>query len=243
MNMKKCFLLAVVMLLWIPGQMNAQSDGLSVIVGYNNPIFRDFSGPNGGRPAILPGVESKILYKGVKIGVMYDAPIVAGFGVSMGLNYSYGSNITSWITKGYAQFRSVSNIHSLEVPVDWQYKFEIATNTYVMVYTGPTVQVHLHGCDKEQRLQLEEKTVEREYDLFSEDKDRGYGVLANQRYNIFWGVGLGFQYDRYFVRGGYDFGLINAYKNNKIPDTDLRLSGRLDQWQIKLGIYLWSPND
>jgi hypothetical protein len=60
---------------------------------------------------------------------------------------------------------------------------------------------------------------------------------------VTWGVGAGLQYNRYFVRGGYDFGLINPYKADKFIITDEYqpyTRGRFDQWQIKLGMYLWS---
>ena len=30
--------------------------------------------------------------------------------------------------------------HELELFVDWQYKFEVAKETYLMLYTGPTIQ-------------------------------------------------------------------------------------------------------
>jgi hypothetical protein len=58
-------------------------------------------------------------------------------------------------------------------------------------------------------------------------------------------LGAGFQYDRYFLRGGYDFGLINPYKASHHFDYtetnggNPRTRGRFDQWQIKLGMYLW----
>ena len=65
-----------------------------------------------------------------------------------------------------------------------------------------------------------------------------------KRINVTWGLGAGFQYDRYFLRGGYDFGLINPYKASQFDYTDTnggrpRTRGRFDQWQIKVGIYLW----
>ena len=65
-----------------------------------------------------------------------------------------------------------------------------------------------------------------------------------QRMNVTWGVGAGFQYERYFLRGGYDFGLMNPYKvgnfNEMGYSLDRRTRGRLDQWNIRLGIYLWN---
>ena len=61
---------------------------------------------------------------------------------------------------------------------------------------------------------------------------------ALKRLNITWGVGAGFQYKRYFVRGSYDFGLINPYKNIDFENGN-HTRGRLDQWSVKIGAYLW----
>ena len=68
------------------------------------------------------------------------------------------------------------------------------------------------------------------------------GVFALKRLNVTWGVGAGLQYERYFLRGGYDFGLINPYKEATFhvsDDYNPYTRGRFDQWQIKIGMYLW----
>jgi hypothetical protein len=62
---------------------------------------------------------------------------------------------------------------------------------------------------------------------------------ALKRLNVTWGVGAGLQYERYFIRGGYDFGLINPYQLRQFPGEDVYTRGRIDQWQVKVGIYLW----
>ena len=74
-------------------------------------------------------------YNGLKVGLVYDATLIKGFGVTMGLNYTFGANITDWVKKvstqpgHYPQVRSRGQYHQLEIPVDWQYKFEIAQKT------------------------------------------------------------------------------------------------------------------
>jgi hypothetical protein len=63
-----------------------------------------------------------------------------------------------------------------------------------------------------------------------------------KRLNVTWGVGAGFQYKRYFLRGGYDFGLIVPYKSADFVNGN-HTRGRLDQWNIKVGVYLWYDED
>ena len=130
--------------------------------------------------------------------------------------------------------------------MDWQYKFEIAKETYLMVYTGPTIQCGLaftmHNDTRMQDFNTGDITTaygEKNSAYQTDSKNE-----ALKRFNVTWGVGAGFQYKRYFLRGGYDFGLINPYANaqfvNALGDPiDRNTRGRLDQWNIKVGIYLW----
>lgn len=194
---------------------------------------------------------------GFKFGVVYDATLVAGFGYSLGLNYTFASAMSKWEDYPYTEagkwidlrhypttleYRTRSEYHQMEVFVDWQYKFQIAKDTWVMLYTGPTVQCVVKDVEtsfvrrKNDGSDVKQQIMD--YYKYSDELDNYF-----HRLNVTWGVGAGFQYKRYFLRGGYDFGLINpyAFDNFHVLDSsiDRNTRGRLDQWQIKLGIYLW----
>jgi hypothetical protein len=125
----------------------------------------------------------------------------------------------------------------LEIPVDWQYKFEIAKRTWLMLYTGPTLQCGLVFKDKwYARSDAKSNAFTHEENLYSVEDMEDYAL---KRLNVTWGIGAGFQYERYFLRGGYDFGLINPYKAQSFLGEDIYTRGRFDQWQIKMGMYLW----
>jgi hypothetical protein len=178
-------------------------------------------------------------YNGFKVGLVYDATIVKGFGVSMGLNYTFGNHTSAWKQIGknpHPQERSTGQYHQLEIPIDWQYKFEIAKRTWIILYTGPTLQCGLDLTSKLYKTNNgKEIILEKDNSFYSEDmKDKEL-----KRINVTWGLGAGFQYDRYFLRGGYDFGLINPYKERSFVGHDAYTRGRFDQWQIKVGMYLW----
>ena len=196
--------------------------------------------------APVVGEETELnptVYNGMKLGVVYDATFAKGFGMSMGLNYTMGSNLTDWTQKNngilYPQVRSRGWYHQLEIPVDWQYKFQIAKDTWLMLYTGPTLQC---GLSLQKKNYVNDgKTVEMTaknptHNLYDAEDT---GVFALKRLNVTWGVGAGFQYERYFLRGGYDFGIINPYKVDSFTGQDIYTRGRFDQWQIKVGMYLW----
>ena len=208
---------------------------LGVQIGYANPITRLNVGEN--KNTLFP-----TSYHGMKIGFVYDATLWKGLGVSMGLNYTFGTNVTDWTQKVstqqglYPQVRSRGQYHQLEIPVDWQYKFEIAQNTWIILYTGPTLQCGLALNDKWYiRLNKDSESISKEENLYSEQEMADYAL---KRLNVTWGIGAGFQYEKYFLRGGYDFGIINPYKAQSF-NNGIYTRGRFDQWQIKLGMYLW----
>lgn len=211
-------------------------DYIGVQLGYARSITR-LNTPENGKTLSATG------YNGLKVGVVYDATIVKGFGATVGLNYTFGANATDWMKHihtqptEFPQIRSRGQYHQLEIPVDWQYKFEIAQNTWLMLYTGPTLQCGLLFKDKwYARSDNKSNAFTHEENLYSVEDMEDYAL---KRLNVTWGIGAGFQYERYFLRGGYDFGLINPYKAQSFLGEDIYTRGRFDQWQIKLGMYLW----
>ena len=229
--------LALILFICAATTMVSAQDYFGVQLGFAQPIAR----------LNTPTTKTSLFptsYNGFKVGLVYDATIVKGFGVSMGLNYTFGNHTSAWKQIGklpYPQERSTGQYHQLEIPIDWQYKFEIAKRTWIILYTGPTLQCGLDLTSKLYKTNNgKEITLEKDNSFYSEDmKDKEL-----KRINVTWGLGAGFQYDRYFLRGGYDFGLINPYKASQFDYTDTngghpRTRGRFDQWQIKVGIYLW----
>lgn len=209
---------------------------LGLQLGFTQPVTRL------NVPAIDHEKElTPTIYNGFKVGLVYDATIVAGFGYTMGLNYTFGATKGEWKSTGaldYPREQKQEMYHQLEIPVDWQYKFEIANNTYLILYTGPTLQMGLAFKQNtyKQDKPNGDKTMQ-EVNRYTMDN-----MFALKRLNVTWGVGAGLQYDRYFIRGGYDFGIINPYKAHVFEvNDDYRpyTRGRFDQWQIKLGVYFW----
>ena len=231
--MKRLLMTSVIVMTMMT--LHAQ-DYIGVQLGYARSITR-LNTPENGKTLSATG------YNGLKVGIVYDATIVKGFGATVGLNYTFGANATDWMKHihtqptEFPQIRSRGQYHQLEIPVDWQYKFEIAQNTWLMLYTGPTLQCGLLFKDKwYARSDNKSNAFTHEENLYSVEDMEDYAL---KRLNVTWGIGAGFQYERYFLRGGYDFGLINPYKAQSFLGEDIYTRGRFDQWQIKLGMYLW----
>ena len=110
-----------------------------------------------------------------------------------------------------------------------------------MLYSGPTIQCGVGmNMRSDHQDDFDSEITYTDYDGYTNDNQNE----KFKRFNVTWGVGAGFQYKRYFLRGGYDFGLINPYANSQFVDAagnqlDRYTRGRLDQWQVKIGVYLW----
>ena len=211
--------------------------GFGFHIGYAQPTLRLNSNLTSYPKDSL--VNTTMLH-GFKVGVVYDGSFVAGFGCSMGINYTFGANKTDWTKTGlfdYPRHRSKTFYHEMELFVDWQYKFEVAKETYLMIYTGPNIQ-----CGLALNKNVERQAV-MDGEVSKDDPIKRYATddtnEAIKRLNVTWGVGAGFQYQRYFLRGGYDFGLMNPYKAEQFDGIDRNTRGRFDQWSVKIGMYIW----
>ena len=232
--MKKLVVICVMMMTMMA--LNAQ-EYVGVQLGYARPIthLNSPSVDNGKTLTPTP-------YNGLKVGVVYDATLIKGFGFTMGLNYTFGANTTAWVQKGewlYPKTRSRGQYHQLEIPIDWQYKFEIAQRTWLMIYTGPTLQCGLAFTKKNYVNDGKQESLDKKNPTDNWYSEQEMSDQTLHRLNVTWGIGAGFQYERYFLRGGYDFGIVNPYKAQSFTGKDIYTRGRFDQWQIKLGVYLW----
>ena len=209
--------------------------GFGFQIGWAQPIMRLNTDESKNK------LSNTVKLNGVKVGVVYDGSFIAGFGSTIALNYTFAASHTKWAKVNPDQIGLFPKqqdkflYHELELVVDWQYKFEVAKETYIILYTGPTIQCGLAYNQKRFRddgISDREKIIDMNH-YTTDDPDAVY-----KRINVTWGVGAGFQYQRYFLRGGYDFGLIVPYKNSDFINGN-HTRGRLDQWSIKIGAYLW----
>lgn len=227
-------------------QSQQPTQALGFQIGFTRPTLR--TGPEKNDKK-LPYVTAM---NGVKLGLVYDATLVKGFGFTLGLNYSFSGINEKWKDVAqpnkYQKTRDKWLMHSIEVPVDWQYKFEIAKESWLILYTGPTIQYNFRFNEKKYGQLLDKSQLPQMVYTTETIKDEshykvdgdGDGIYDYTPLNITWGVGAGFQFKNYYLRGGYDFGIYNPYKDrifNESADSQYRNYGRFDGWNIKLGIY------
>ena len=243
--MKKSFVTLLLVLCTISAlAVDIPKQGFGLQIGWAQPIVRLNS------PTSKDTLANTVKLKGFKVGVVYDASYIAGFGSSIGLNYTFGAQSSGWQSENpghnvYPKSRTFITYHQLELYVDWQYKFEVAKETYLMLYTGPSIQCGLALTMRQDRQtedwitgDITTKYGDRynAYDVLAFDEGKDPKHLrddnALKRINVTWGVGAGFQYKRYYLRGGYDFGLINPYKYSDFANGN-HARGRIDQWILR----------
>lgn len=246
--MKKLIILAAAAICSIAMMAQEGTQNIGLYLGYANPILRESP-----VPTIKTGISNKLsnkqLMEGFTLGLAYETTFIKGFGMQLAANYTFGGRTGKWTsTIEYPRYKDNVTFHAIEIPVDWQYKFTIAKETYLLLYTGPTLQVGMAYKQHRTTAALdthtmkigETKAVSSFYDIDNDADDK----KDYSRVNVMWGVGAGFQYKQYFLRGGYDFGIASPYKdgvwNGKFEDgSDWYRKGRFDQWSLKLGIYFW----
>lgn len=240
--------LAFVFVLVVAGEIVAQEQALGLQIGYSQPSLRE---PKAGTYS-TKDISNKTLYKGFNVGLAYEGTIIQGFGAFFSLDYTFGADVNDWKPLYSNQLvprtRDKASYHGLSVRADWQYKFAVAKETYLLLYTGPVIGVNLSMKNtKETEIMDASMTKvdhvdQKVYNRLTENNQELYPQLL--RYNIQWGVGAGFQYQRYYIRGGYDFGITNEFKYKYVTEVEgqtleMRNRCRLDNWHVSLGIYLW----
>lgn len=233
--MKKIFVTVLITCLTLSAwAVDLPNRGFGFQIGWAQPILR-LNDPSTGYPKDSLVNVAKL--NGFKIGLLYDESYIAGFGSKIGFNYTMAGGHTQWEKKNISfSTRSQTYYQQIELFVDWQYKFEIAKETYLTLYSGPTLQCGL-------MLNRIVYTRNDATDEVISDSHSAYKTDVHneqlRRLNVTWGVGAEFQYQRYYLRGGYDFGLTNPYKNRQFENSDRYTRGRFDQWEIKVGMFIW----
>ena len=145
---------------------------------------------------------------GAYAGVSFNIPLAGGLGIAPGVYYSmigsksgdaasiFGVNIS-----GSSTFME----HAINVPVYLNYGYELARDTKIFVFGGPTVQYGLAS------------TVKYDGSVGSASGSKTYSNYDNEnfnRMNVYVGGGMGFQISALQITVGYDYGMMNQYKGD-----------------------------
>ncbi len=152
-------------------------------------------------------------YNGAYIQLGYNLPLGAGFEFSPAIQYSCAfRNEETTAGGGAVSVTSTNkyNEHYLNIPLMFDYGYEISGNARIFVYAGPTASFGLYaGCKSKAGASMggiTAATDEKSVSLYGEDSDYG-------RWDIKIGGGAGIDIFRHYrLTVGYDYGLIDRMK-------------------------------
>lgn len=157
---------------------------------------------------------------GAKIGAVADLRLPIGFSAQVGLKYSISSGrwqqhfrSMSAETSQIEYLQHVVTQHELTIPIRLFYHVPLGVEKWgLFFYTGPQMQIGLASRDNiGQHLSDQTRDWLVEQGVHIDPYDR-YAAGEYNRFVIQYGIGGGFEYDRYRLQAGYDFGLNNISK-------------------------------
>lgn len=178
----------VILFLFIGMNMNAQNEKISfgIKAGLN---LSNFGGD-------VEDMDAKI---GFNAGVTLDYAITGNLFLLTGLDFT---------TKGckYSEddYKETVNSMFLQLPIHAAYKFEITDQSRLVVNAGPYIAYGIGG-----KVKYEEDGESEKFDFFGSEEDGGM-----KRFDFGLGLGVGFEYDKFKVGIGYDFGLANIGRDD-----------------------------
>lgn len=214
--MKNVKLMAILIaLVCVNHLINAQETRFGINAGYSYTSFNYKS--------TLLGIERKTNTPGhgVLIGANLDYMFLDNLGLNVGLNYNltFTSDETDNLGLGT---KYKTSYHSLQLPVRLNFEYEIGSGLVLLAYAGPKFTFDIDAIH----------TVYINGNKFG-DSESLYKDNDNlNRFNIMVGPGVGIRYENFVVKGGYDFGLLNRWKNSK------DYVAKFNQLYITIGYYL-----
>ena len=141
---------------------------------------------------------------GAYAGISFNIPVAGGLAVAPGVYYSL---LTSKETAALGSVASGSGTfmeHAINVPVYLNYGIDLARDTRFFIFGGPTVQYGLAS------------TVKYEGNVLGVSGSSTHNNYDNEnfnRLNVYLGGGVGFTVAGIQLHVGYDYGMMNQYKN------------------------------
>ena len=148
------------------------------------------------------------------LGISFNVPVAGGLSVAPGVYYSLitsKSGGSGTILGIPVSASSTFMEHAINVPVLLNYGIDLARDTKVFLYGGPTVQYGLASTTK-LAGGVGEYGGDTSYNNYEHNKNYN-------RMNVYLGGGLGFQVSAIQIVVGYDYGMMNLYKGDNAVKT------------------------
>lgn len=148
---------------------------------------------------------------GFYAGFSYNIPLAGGLAVAPGIYYSFLTN-TEKASAGNKYVsgsgKATTNEHFLNIPVNFNFGFDLAPDMTAFIFAGPTLQYGISSKTKaDGALDILGVTISDGSTVDNYDDKFHYGKT-----NVLLGGGIGMNLmDAFQITVGYDYGLINLY--------------------------------
>ena len=151
---------------------------------------------------------------GAYVGVSFNLPVAGELGFAPGVYYSMITNKSGGAGTILGIPVSASSTfmeHAINVPLYLNYGMDLARDTNVFLYAGPTLQYGLASTTK-LAGGVGESSADRTYSNYESNSNYN-------RFNVYLGGGIGFQVSAIQITVGYDYGMMNLYKGDNATKT------------------------
>lgn len=158
-----------------------------------------------------------VWYNGFNVSVGYNLPLGLGFEFCPSVAYNYlthSENMSAGIGSASVTSKNRLNEHYLDIPLMFNYGYEISDNARIFVFAGPTGSFGLYA-NATTKVEASAgntsgKTDKKSVDLWGDDSNY-------KRCDIKIGGGVGIDICKNWrIQVGYDYGLINRTKTENM---------------------------
>ena len=127
------------------------------------------------------------------LGLYWAPEFKYGIGIQTGLYYEMAADSYTSYDEYYNEAKSHISLHTLSVPLRFQYRYEFIRDLSVFLYTGPSFDIHLAYLNDGENI-------------FNGDS-------SWNRFQVLWGVGAGVRWKGIQLMMGGDWGLMPIAKD------------------------------
>jgi len=235
--LKKCFILLIV-LASVTGSVGAQAR-IGIKFGYNlGGVIGDFTGrPADNKPTVAGNPDNFQIRSGFQGGLIVDWKINDVIALQPGARFAmqgfkdeYRTGVSA--TSGNKETRIIS-MYYLQVPLNVQYRLNIAEETNLLFQAGPYAGFGLFG--RQTRIR-NGKTLELSdnHKKITFGNDKGFDVQKLMDYGV--GAGVGIEFIRFQFMLGYDFGLAKMPFQKAVGSGNYHFDMRNHNFSATIGI-------
>lgn len=184
---------------------------------------------------------SALYLHGLRVGATVDFVLPHNFSIQTGAlgTLAYGINNQHWasLSAENAQVNILQhNVVQLQltIPVRAYYNIKLWKKLNMFFYAGPQLQIGLTNYDLINNKTSAEVTAWLEENKITTSNHDRYLSHELYRTNIQFGLGGGFEWDRYRLQAGYDFGLNNILRTSVLPKQKMNEWGWMVTFSYKL---------